>query len=465
MQRDAPDVRFFQLPSGQRMAYSIDGQGPPLVCSAWWVSHVEADWDAPGFRRFFSRLAERCTVVRYDRIGAGLSDREREVITLEEEVHALAAVVDECGFESTALFGVACAGPPAIVYAAENPERVSKLALWGSFVEGNDVGPPATRDAVQNLVRNLWGVGAAAIADMFAPGLDAPERATMAKQQRLAASAEVSADLLALTFDMSASAAAQTIQQPARVFHRKGDRAIPYAAGRELAATLPNATLKSFEGAAHVPWFGEIDEAADAILSFVVASPDSAETKPPVEQRDRELRRQGDLWRLDYGGRTIHLKHARGLADLAVLLAAPGEEIHVGRLWTGVDTTARLEDPGDAALDEASLRSYRERLDEIDDQLGDAGMLGDSDKAERLRSERAALAQELRAAVGLGGRQRALDDPSERARKAVTARIRAVIKKIADVHPDLADHLRDRVKTGTYLSYGESSDPAWSVGD
>ncbi|MEM6990798.1 MAG: alpha/beta hydrolase [Myxococcota bacterium] len=459
----APSVRFFKLPSGQRMAYSIAGSGPPLVCAAWWVSHVEADWEAPGFRRFFTRLAQRCTVVRYDRLGAGLSDREREpaTMTLDEETAALSAVMDQCEFETAALLGVACAGPPAIAYAARQPDRVSKVVLWGSFMEGNQVGSSSIRDAVQGLVLTHWGMGSTALADLFAPGLGAEAREALAKQQRNAASAKMSAEMLALTFDMSVGDEAAKMDRPALVLHRRGDRAIPFAAGRELAASLPNAALKTLEGSEHVPWYGAVDEAADMILEFIVgeAAPEAA----PTSAADRSLIRQGDLWVATYAGKSVHLKHARGLEDLALLLATPGEEVHAGTLYSGAEAPVRSDGAGTPMLDEPALRAYRERLEAIDEQLGSASMLGASDVAERLRSEREALAREIRSAVGLGGRARTLGDPSERARKAVTSRIRSSIKKISQVHAPLGEHLSATVSTGSFCSYGERTDEAWAV--
>jgi hypothetical protein len=61
--------------------------------------------------------------------------------------------------------------------------------------------------------------------------------------------------------------------------------------------------------------------------------------------------------------------------------------------------------------------------------------------------------RELAAATGLGGRGRLLGDQSERARKAVTARIRDAIARIERLHPALGAHLRASVTTGTFCAY------------
>jgi hypothetical protein len=56
-----------------------------LVCPAWWVSHLERDWNQPAFHDFFATLEQHRTVVRYDRPGVGLSNRDRHDFTQETE--------------------------------------------------------------------------------------------------------------------------------------------------------------------------------------------------------------------------------------------------------------------------------------------------------------------------------------------------------------------------------------------
>ena len=69
----------------------------------------------------------------------------------------------------------------------------------------------------------------------------------------------------------------------------------------------------------------------------------------------------------------------------------------------------------------------------------------------------------MAAALGLGGRSRKLGDPSERARKAVAARIRDAIERIAIEHVELGRHLRASVNTGTFCSYAPPSPTSWRV--
>ena len=60
----------------------------------------------------------------------------------------------------------------------------------------------------------------------------------------------------------------------------------------------------------------------------------------PADEGDRAdgnvFRRDGDVWTVAFNGRTVPLRDAKGLRDLAVLLAAPGREVAATELVAGV---------------------------------------------------------------------------------------------------------------------------------
>ena len=468
MHLDDPVIRFFKGPTGHRVAYARHGTGPLLVCGAWWVSHLEQDWADPGFRRFFGGLGAHRSVVRYDRPGSGLSDRERARVDLQGEVDTLKALLDELGEAQVDLLGISCGGPPVLTCAATQPERVGRIALIGSYLRGADVGNTELRDALMALVRAHWGVGAATIANLFAPDLGSDAVRRMGKRQRATASAEMAARLVALTFDADAAEMARRVQAPALVLHRRFDRTIPLSAGVELAAALPNASLQTLEGSAHVPWLGDVEEMLRATTSFLTAGeahdagPATPAPVPPQAQTpDARWERSGDLWTLSFAGTTVHVKQARGLEDLAKLLSCPDQEIHATALYQG-DVHGNLETLGsDPVLDEQAIASFRARLKDFEVGAEEARDRGDVDGAERLLAARDQLAQQLRGATGLGGRRRKLGDAAERARKAVTARVRASIQKIEEVHPQLGSHLRAQVSTGSFCCYRATPDVRW----
>jgi hypothetical protein len=158
------------------------------------------------------------------------------------------------------------------------------------------------------------------------------------------------------------------------------------------------------------------------------------------------------------------MKDAKGLGDLAALLARPGQPLHAAALVAGSGApAAELRLGADEVLDERARRELRARLADLEDEIDEAERWFDPERAARARQERDALVDELVAAAGLAGRPRRLGDQSERARKTVTARIRDAIGRIERLHPALGEHLRASITTGTFCSYSPSSPTAWDL--
>ena len=79
------------------------------------------------------------------------------------------------------------------------------------------------------------------------------------------------------------------------------------------------------------------------------------------------------------------------------------------------------------------------------------------------QAERDFLIAELTHALGIGGRRRRMGDDVERARTAVTARIRDAIGRIDRASPAIGEHFRRSVRTGTYCSYDPPAKVDWRM--
>jgi tetratricopeptide (TPR) repeat protein len=188
-----------------------------------------------------------------------------------------------------------------------------------------------------------------------------------------------------------------------------------------------------------------------------------ADTGPSV------LRREGEYWTVLFATDAFRLRDAKGLHYLAELLAHPGREFHVldlvgavegigpGRSRTGAGRqdglNVRTSSDVGPALDERAKASYRARLRELEEELDEATSWADSGRAARVREEMEFLADELTAAVGLGGRDRKAGSPAERARVNITRAIHSALGRIRDHSAVLAEHLDATVHTGTFCSY------------
>lgn len=461
-----PIIRFCHLAGGMRVAYSLHGSGPPLVCPAWWVSHMERDWKHPAFRDFFGQLAQHRTVVRYDRLGVGLSSRERHDFTQEAEVEVLAAIVDGLATPTVDLLAFSCAAPVALSWAAANPGRVGKLVFVGAYACGSDLGADAIRQPLVALVEAHWGMGAGAINRLFSPDLSGQELRALGRDQLASASAETAAKLLELTFALDARGAAAYITHPALVIHRQGDQTVRFDAGRDLAAELTDAMFLPVPGRAHLPWLGETEPILSAIGAFLDGVPRAQGALLSPAGREGPLSepswmRVGDTWSICFAGRSIHLRHAKGLADLCLLLDRPGKSVEALELYAGADAP-RLP-AVEPVVDREALLAYRSRLTELADELEQAETRGDVGRSERIQGEKQGLLAHLSQITGLGGRVRKANPVAERARKAVSARIRDTISKLGSHHPELGAHLQAAVSTGSTCSYEPAQPVIWSV--
>ncbi|HEX8861574.1 MAG TPA: AAA family ATPase [Actinomycetes bacterium] len=182
-------------------------------------------------------------------------------------------------------------------------------------------------------------------------------------------------------------------------------------------------------------------------LTRQIAGLRAADTEPGP---DRPLLRQdGETWLLTMDGRTTRLRHSKGLAQLALLLANPGQEITAVELAGGVPAPS-VPDP---VLDQTAKRAYRQRLAELDQALDRAAARGDAAAADDLEAERAALVAELKRAAGLAGRSREFSDEAERARVNVTRTIRQALDRILVADPEAGRHLLGSVRTGIRCVY------------
>ena len=186
------------------------------------------------------------------------------------------------------------------------------------------------------------------------------------------------------------------------------------------------------------------------------------------------FRLEGEYWAIDYHHSQARVRDSKGLRYLARLLKNPGVEVHALDLVVGDGRGSIVSSgpPRDAGLgivsgdagtvlDAKAKAAYKRRLGELHQEIAEAGVLGDWAGTDRAQREMDFLLAELSGAVGLGGRDRKAASDAERARQSVTRAIKGAIKVIGAAHPDLGEHLRTTIRTGTYSSYGP--DPRASI--
>jgi TolB-like protein/tetratricopeptide (TPR) repeat protein len=194
-------------------------------------------------------------------------------------------------------------------------------------------------------------------------------------------------------------------------------------------------------------------------LSFRPEKISSALTPDPAPKQGDTFKKENGLWHMAFEGNTIRLPEVKGFVDLARLMAAPGQEVHCAEMMGAPDS---LSDH-DSAIDEKARQAYAERIRELHNEIAAAEKMNDLGRRERLSVELDQLTEHLTKALGIGQRARPLNAPAERARAAVTWRIRNAIKKISAAHPALGRHLAHAVRTGTFCAYAPEKDHLWNL--
>lgn len=269
------EIRFCKTADGVRIAYGTVGEGYPLVFVHGWASHLEFWPKIPrGEETAYGKLASNFRFYRYDARGWGLSDRDVNDFSLEKKLLDVEAVVENAGLDRFALIGVSEGGPTAITYAVRNPEKVSHLVLLGTF---SHTPPPAPEDlpllqARMMSIKPGWGRDTPEFRQlwtaMFMPEADAAMIQWFNELQRVSGSADTVLAVISSIGKVDVRDQLPLVRTPTLVAHARGDRAVPFEGGRDIAAAIPNARFLPLESNNHFLLPGE--PANDVLLKGIV---------------------------------------------------------------------------------------------------------------------------------------------------------------------------------------------------
>jgi len=257
------NIRFCTTLDGVQLAYAVSGDGPPLVMSATWLTHLEHQWRSLAWRPWLDAFTSEYKVLRHDSRGCGLSDRTTKNLSFETWVRDLECVVDAADFRRFALVGTCWGGPIAIEYAVRHPERVSRLILYGTYARGVLQRHPLRPDAAErarvwnDCTRLGWGQEDHAFvriwASNFQPGGSLDHIRSWCDQQHAATSAETALQLFAVGRKTDVREAARKIKCPVLIVHPERDRSVPIEEGRLLASLIPHCRFVQLDSENHMP--------------------------------------------------------------------------------------------------------------------------------------------------------------------------------------------------------------------
>jgi class 3 adenylate cyclase/pimeloyl-ACP methyl ester carboxylesterase len=270
------EIHFCLTRDGVQLAYSRMGQGPPIVKTGNWMTHLEFDFESPIWRHLYRELSRDHLLLRYDARGNGLSDREVPDISFEHFVDDLETVVDAAGVDRFALLGISQGCAVSVAYAVRHPERVSHLVLYGGFAVGwkkraRTEAEKEAGEAMLTLMRLGWGQENPAFRQLFTsqflPGGSKEQSDWFNELQRMSASPADAVRNLLATGETDVSSLLSQVKVPTLVMHARHDARVPFESGRRLAAGIPGARFVPLESQNHL--FLESEPAFDRFLEEV----------------------------------------------------------------------------------------------------------------------------------------------------------------------------------------------------
>jgi class 3 adenylate cyclase/pimeloyl-ACP methyl ester carboxylesterase len=275
------EIHFCSAPDGVQLAYSVVGQGPALVKTGNWMTHLEYDLESPIWRHLYRELVKARMLIRYDARGNGLSDRTVDDISFDAFVRDLEAVIDAAKVARFALLGISQGCAVAIAYAVQHPERVSHLILYGGFAVGwnRRARSAAEKDegaAMLTLMRGGWGKENPAFRQLFTsqfmPGATKEQADWFNELQRITVSPETAVRIFEAAGETDVIALLPRVSVPTLVMHARDDSRVPFDAGRRMAAGIPGARFVTLQGRNHLfletePAFGQFLEQTRSFLA------------------------------------------------------------------------------------------------------------------------------------------------------------------------------------------------------
>lgn len=276
MVRDTVPMRHethYAVSGDVSIAYQTLSEGPiDVVFVNGFIGNLEVQAENPGDRAFFERLASVGRVIRFDRRGTGLSDRVREVPTLETRMDDLRAVMDAARSTRAVVVATFEAAATAMVYAATYPERVAGLVVYNPVAKGvrSPDYPWAWSEEHHaqwiDQIRTRWGDRDFAAEDLreFAPGIadDPVMQDWWARVMRFGASPGAAVVIQRMVMTIDIRDVLPSIRVPTLVLYHRAAR----GEAAYIAERIPSARSVELGGPDALFWLAE--GFADETIAF-----------------------------------------------------------------------------------------------------------------------------------------------------------------------------------------------------
>ena len=115
--------------SGRRLRVARVGSGPPLILLHGYPDNLQI------WCELALRLSKHFSIIAFDWPGMGWSDAWPGGTTPEHMAERLLALMEAWKIERATIAGLDMGGQPALVFAAQHPERIDRLIVMNSLVQ------------------------------------------------------------------------------------------------------------------------------------------------------------------------------------------------------------------------------------------------------------------------------------------------------------------------------------------
>jgi class 3 adenylate cyclase/pimeloyl-ACP methyl ester carboxylesterase len=276
-----PRIQYAKTKDDVSIAYWTVGEGMPVVFMPFRPSHAQLLWQYPEVRQIYERIAEGKKFISYDARGEGLSDRDVADCSVDAYVLDLEAVVDHLELDSFVLMGAVWTGMPAIVYAANHPEHVTRLVLWVCFARASDLlGSPAMQ-AQMTLHDSDWELYWETIAQHSFGFAGAEQAQRWAAYWQESTTQQASRAFVSQWEKCDVSDLLPRVRSPTLVLHPRQLPILPVDAARHLASQIPDARLVVMEGRTAGLTMDMLDASLPVVNEFLSEGEEATEGAAP----------------------------------------------------------------------------------------------------------------------------------------------------------------------------------------
>ena len=260
MKPAADTIRFATTEDNVRLAWSVSGQGLPLVKAANWLTHLEYDRKSVVWGHWQKFLEQHFNYYRYDERAIDMSQQQVEDLSPAQWAPDLECVINAAKPEKPfVLMGISQGCGAALTYAAKYPDNVSKLIIYGGYLQGWALRNPEEarrREAVRELVELGWGtpnpVFRRLYTSMFMPEGTEQQLAWFDEMCAKSTTPELAARLMGEQGYADFSTLPEQVEVPTLVMHCRDDSVVPYSQGVEIASRIRDAEFVELDSRNHI---------------------------------------------------------------------------------------------------------------------------------------------------------------------------------------------------------------------